>query len=98
MARKKSYNDIANQTDRLFYTALWKQNNDSRADKIKKIGERYIANIKNSKWGKSMYAQKDNYMKNGQRDKVIELGIEGAKVKHDRSLYMGRKAKGVVAG
>lgn len=98
MARRKSYSDIASQTDRLFYTALWKQNNDSRAAKIKNIGERYIANIKNSKWGKSMFAQKDNYMKNGQKGKAIELGRMGANVKHERSLYMSRKAKGAVAG
>ena len=97
MARKKSYGDIASQTDRLFYTALWKQNNDSRADKIKKIGERYIANIRNSKWGKSMFAKKDSLIKEGHRDKAIELGKSAANVKHERNLYMGVKAKGAVA-
>lgn len=98
MAREKSYKDIAMQTDRLFYTALWKQNNSSRATKINNIGKRYLDNIRNSKWGKSMFAQKDNYMKNGQKDKAIELGRKGADVKHERSLYMATKARGAVSG
>lgn len=98
MARKKSFNDIANQTERLFNTALWKQNNSSRATKISNIGKQYLDNIRNSKWGKSMFAQKDSLIKEGHRDKAIELGKSAANVKHERNLYMGVKAKGVVAG
>lgn len=98
MARKKSYGDIASQTDRLFNTALWKQNNSSRATKINNIGKRYLDNIRNSKWGKSMFAQRDSLIKKGHRDKAIELGERGANVKHERNLYMGIKSKGAVAG
>ena len=98
MARKKSFNDIANQTERLFNTALWKQNNSSRARKISNIGKRYLDNIRNSKWGKSMFAQRDSLIKKGHKNKAIELGKSGANVKHERNLYMGVKAKGAVAG
>ena len=88
MARKKSFSDISLQADRLFYTALWKQNNSSRARKIE--------NIRNSKWGKSMFAKKDSLIKEGHRDKAIELGKSAANVKHERNLYMGTKSKGRV--
>ena len=89
MARKKSFNDISHQAERLFHTALWKQNNSSRARKIE--------NIRNSKWGKSMFAKKDSLIKEGHRDKAIELGKSAANVKHERNLYMSVKAKGAVA-
>lgn len=45
MARKKSFNDISHQAERLFHTALWKQNNSSRARKIENIRKRYVDNI-----------------------------------------------------
>jgi len=79
MARKKSFNDISHQTERLFHTALWKQNNSSRARKIGNISKRYLDNIRNSKWGKSMFAKKDSLIKEGHRDKEIELGKIGIK-------------------
>lgn len=96
MARKKSFSDISLQADRLFYTALWKQNNSSRARKIENIRKRYVDNIRNSKWGKSMFAKKDSLIKEGHRDKAIELGKSAANVKHERNLYMGTKSKGRV--
>lgn len=98
MARKKSFNDISHQAERLFHTALWKQNNSSRARKIENIRKRYVDNIRNSKWGKSMFAKKDSLIKEGHRDKAIELGKSAANVKRERNLYMSVKAKGAVAG
>ena len=86
--RGKSYNDIMTQSDRLFHVALWVQHNSNRARKITRISKRYLANITNSNWGKSMFAKKDSLIKAGYKDAAIELGESGANVKHERELYM----------